>query len=278
MSHLHLGHRSERAVVTMMRSAHMIVPKEEIDAKYKECNCQIGIHRVAPPNVSCRAAKYNGEVAAVDICYPFLDGHSDLKVGNHRRRLLVKFSFLGTVPGGLVLGTSLNDWARPLGAPGEILLGNGWPVCQNRAWGSLRNFRLEVGDGSARHSVENGLAGRAARPLKVDVVNISPTESRTKIERRTPTLAVVSKKHLPRSIAGIPSSLAMLARCDILPVYARTAFNRNPESAGPVIHQMHSVRNITHARNDVIHADADRAIKHASAELQKIASNRFARW
>ena len=50
--HLHLGHCSEHTLITMMRAAHMSVPVKEIEEIYKECNCQAGIHRITPPNVS----------------------------------------------------------------------------------------------------------------------------------------------------------------------------------------------------------------------------------
>ena len=80
-SHLHLGQCSGSTSITMIRAAHMSVPTQRIMELYESRKCQTGIHRVTPPNVSCWLSKYNGEVAAVDICYPFVDSHPDINGG-----------------------------------------------------------------------------------------------------------------------------------------------------------------------------------------------------
>ena len=51
----------------MLRVVHLDVPTELIEELYNECNFQAGVRRIAPTNVSCRVAKYNGEIVAVDI-------------------------------------------------------------------------------------------------------------------------------------------------------------------------------------------------------------------
>ena len=67
--------------------------------------------------------------------------------------------------------------------------------------------------------------------------------------------------HAPHTITGLPPAMEMLGSSDILSGFAQAAFNRNPDSTIPVVKQMNALRNITNARNAVIQADANYAIK-----------------
>ena len=118
--HLHLGHCSEHTLITMLRAAHMAVPTQMITELYKECNCQAGIHRITPPNVPCWLSKYNGEVVAVDICYPFMESHPDINGGKSPALItvdclsrFVNCTLLTRLDGECVTEAFLNDWVRP---------------------------------------------------------------------------------------------------------------------------------------------------------------------
>ena len=174
----------------------------------------------------------------------------------------VNCSLLSRLSGECVVQTFINDWVRTLGKPRRILLDNGGPGFKNQSWTEASHvFGWKLVQAPPNTQPQNGLAERAARSLKVEVRNILSTESRPLIEQRILTMAVIAKNRAPRAITGIPPPLAMVGRCDILSGFAQTAFNHNPDSTDPVVRQFNTVRNIMNARNAVIHADANHAIK-----------------
>ena len=214
-------------------------------------------------------SKYNGEVVAIDICYPFLDAHPDVNGGKSPALILidslssyVNCSPMPQISGKCVLDAFLNDWVRPLGKPRRILLDNGCPGFKNHLWAESNHvFGWQLAQAPPKTQSQNGLAERAVRSLKVAAGNILSSESLPKIEQTVLTLAVIAKNHAPHTITGLPPAMEMLGRSDILSGFAQTAFNHNPDSTAPAVKQMNSVRNITNAQNAVIHADANRAIK-----------------
>ena len=74
------------------------------------------------------------------------------------------------------------------------------------------------------------------------------------------TLGTISRNHAHRTIAGIPTSLALTGRADILAGFAAAIWNSDPESPDLITNQQNSVRNIPNARNDVIAASAPHAL------------------
>ena len=149
-----------------------------------------------------------------------------------------------------------------LGKPQRIISDNGGPGFKNQAWQEASHtFGWQLVNAPPNTQSQNGLAERAVRTLKVALKNILSTESRPKISQKYVTMAVIAKNHAPHTITGIPPALAMTGRSDILAGFAQTAFNHNPESTSPVVKQMNSARNIMNARNAVIHADANHAIR-----------------
>ena len=80
--HRQLGHCSEDTLWDILRAAHITIPREIINRLHRECRCQAGVQRVAPPPVSAWIAKSNGELVAVDVCYPFMDAHKEIHDGN----------------------------------------------------------------------------------------------------------------------------------------------------------------------------------------------------
>ena len=267
--HLHLGHCSQDTITTMLRAAHLHVPSEMITELYKSCKCQIGVHRMTPPNVSSWITKYNGEIIALDVCYPFVEAHPEINGGKSPALIVVdslsryiNCSLLKRVTGDCILETLLNDWVRTLGKPRKILTDHHGPGFRSKIWtdaSDIYGWQLITAPPSTQS--QNGLAERAVRSLKVAVRNILSTESRPKIDQMILTQAVIAKNHAPHAITGIPPALAMLGRSDILSGHAQVAFNHDPETNSPMIKQMNSLRNIMNARNAVIHADANHAIR-----------------
>ena len=215
------------------------------------------------PNVSFWLSTYNGEAAAVDICYSFTGPHPDAKGGKSPASIMTdglsRFaicSLLQKLAGEFAVGTFLNGWVRSVGKPRRILLDNGCHGFRNHAWGeSSHVFVWQLVQAPPNTQSQNGMAERAALSLKVDVRNFTYTESMPGIEQRISPMAVIEKNHDPHSITGGPPSLARAGRCDILPGFAHAAFNRNPDSP------IHAVRNMKHARSAVIHDGANRAIR-----------------
>ena len=71
--HLQLGHCSENTLIAVLRSARMHGDSTLIQKLFDDCKCQVAVQRTAPPNVACRLSKYNGEVGALGIIFPFKD-------------------------------------------------------------------------------------------------------------------------------------------------------------------------------------------------------------
>ena len=247
-----------------------MIPVGKITQLYRDCNCQAGVHRVPPPNVSCWVAKYNGEVVSVDTFYPFAEPHKEIAIGGKLPALItvgslpryVNCSLIPKVTGEHVPAAFLNDWVRPLGKPRRVLMGQGGPGFRSGAWTQASDtFGWQLVAAPVRTQSQNGLAGRNARSIKTAVRNLLAAESYPKPEQRIVTLAVIAKNHAPHSLTGLPPALAMLGRCDLLAGIAQTAFNHNPDSSGPTMRQMNTLRNITNARNAIIHAEANRLIE-----------------
>ena len=226
-----------------------MVPLWKIAQLYRECNCQSGVRRLAPPNGPCGIAKYNGEVVAVDSCYPFADAHKEITNGGKFPALImvdslrryVNCSSIPKVSVEYAEDAFLNDWVRPLGKPRRVLMDQGRPGFRSGSWtqaSDIFGWQL-VADPVRTHS-QNGLDERAARSIRTGVRNLLAAESYPKPEQRIITLAATGKNRAPHSWAGLPSALAMLGRCDILDGIARTAFNHNPDSSDHTIRQMNA--------------------------------------
>ena len=244
-AHLHLRYCSERTLIAKLRSAHMTAPEELISELYKDFKCQLGVRRIAPPNVSRRIAKYNGETVGVDVCFPFYESHQEIKGGKADALIAVdslpryaNCSLIARIAGECILATSSYDWVRPLGKPRLILLDHSGPGFRCKIWtdrSGLIGCKIICAPPGTQS--QNGLSGRAVRSLKVAARNILSTESRPEIEQRVLTSADIARNHSARTITGIPPDLAMLGLCDILAGYAATAFNHNPESTEHVVRQ-----------------------------------------
>ena len=137
------------------------------------------------------------------------------------------------------MGTFLNYSARNLGKPRRILTDADGPGFRNHA-------RTDASDTLGWQLIAalpgtqspNGLTERAARSIKTAARHITSTESRPKAAHRILTMAVLSKNHAPHTIDGATPAMSILDRCDILAVYAQTAFDRNPDSTGPSFRNM----------------------------------------
>ena len=265
-----LGHCSEATLTSLLRAAHIVVPVDKITQLFRDCNCQAGVHRVTPPNVSCWIAKYNGEVVAVDICYPFTDAHKEITNGGKFPALImvdilsryVNCSLIPKVTGGHVTAAFLNDWVRPLGKPRRVLMDQGGPGFRSgERTQASDTFGWQLVAAPVRTQSQNGLAERNVRSIKTAIRNLLAAESYPKPEQRIITMAAIAENHAPHSLTGLPPALAMLGRCDVLAGLAQTAFNHNPDSTDPTMRQMNTLRNIMNARNAIIHAEANRVVR-----------------
>ena len=70
---LQLGHCSGNALVSVLKAAQMHGESALIQKLYLDCKCQSAVQRIAPPTVACWLSKYNGEIVALGIIFPFKD-------------------------------------------------------------------------------------------------------------------------------------------------------------------------------------------------------------
>ena len=91
--------------------------------------------------------------------------------------------------------------------------------------------------------------------------NIFPATKNARPCQEILTRSAIAENHAPHTTTGLPPALAMTGRCDILAGYSHTAFNHDPEIADPVMKVINITRNITHARNAIISADANCAVR-----------------
>ena len=133
-------------------------------------------------------SKYNGEVVAVDICYPCLDAHPDVNGGKSPSLIMIgslsryaNCSLMPQISGKCALDDFLNDCVRPLGKPRRILMDNGCPGLKNHLWAEASHvFGWKLAQAPPQTHSQNGLAERAVRSFEVAVWNISSSESRPK--------------------------------------------------------------------------------------------------
>ena len=158
--------------------------------------------------------------------------------------------------------TFANDWVRTIGKPRRIITDSGGPSLAGNFWrelGHLYGWQMIQAPQFTPH--QNGLADRAVRSFKIAVKNIFSAAENACPCQEILTQAVIAKNHVPHTTTGMPPALAMTGRCDILEGYSHTAFSHDPEIADSVMKVNNIIRNIMNARNAIIFADANCAVR-----------------
>ena len=130
-------------------------------------------------------AKCNGDIVAIDNCYPFNESHPEVKGGGHHAlivvgslSLYVNCSSIGKLSGRNALSTFLNGWVRPMGKPRRILMDNGGPGLRSTIWTDASDTSgWQIVTTPPLAQSQNGIAERAVRSLKTEGLDISPIES-----------------------------------------------------------------------------------------------------
>lgn len=98
------------------------------------------------------------------------------------------------------------------------------------------------------------------RSLKVATRSIMTDETMTPCQDVL-TMATIARAHTPNTITGIPPSLSMTGRPDVIAGRSATIWNRDPESVEEALAvQQNATRNILNARNAAIMASAQQAL------------------
>ena len=130
------------------------------------------------------------------------------------------------------------------------------------AWGKLSDiYGRQMIHAPKYAPYQNGLAERSTRSLKIAVKNITAATRALAPTQEISTQAVIAKNHVPHAVTGIPPALAMTGRCDFLSGCGHTAFAQDPEKADSLSRINNSLVTIMNARNAIIFADANNAIK-----------------
>ena len=267
--HIQLGHCSENTLVTTIRAAQMHCYLVVIQDVLAKCGCQTAVRRITPPVVASTAAKYNGEIIALDIIFPFtncFDGriskeHPALFMIDSLSRF-VNCTLLVNRASGYAAQVFINDWVRTLGKPRRIITDRGGPTLQGDAWAELSDiYGWEMIHAPRFAPHQNGIAERSTRSLKIAVGNLTTATNTTDPAQDISTQSAIAKNHVPHSVTGIPPAMAMTGRCDILAGHGYTALTHDPNAFDSLIRVTNNMNNILNARNAIIVADASYAIK-----------------
>ena len=182
--HLQLGRCSENTLRSVSKAAQMNGGNEVIQKLFFDCKCQVAVQRIAPPTVAWRLGKYNGEIAALDIIFPFADCMAE-KVSKDFAALFmidslsrfinctsrfINCTLLIALDAEHVGQTFLIDWVRTIGKPRRIITDAGGPNLTG-------DFRMELSHMYGWQMIQapqftpqqNGLAERAVRSFKIAV-------------------------------------------------------------------------------------------------------------
>ena len=267
--HVQLGHCSENALLTTTRSAQMHCDLSVIQTMMGKCGCQTAVRRITLPPVASMAAKFNGEIIALDIIYPFTDCF-DEKISKEFPALFMIDSLSRFVNCALLINRAsghasqifLDDWVGTLGKPRRIITDRGGPTLQGEAWTDLSHiFGWQMIHAPKFSPNQNGLAERSTRSLEIAVKNLITATQALAPTQEILTQAVIAKNHVPHAVTGIPPAMAMTGRCDILDGHGQTAFTHDPNASDSLIRTTNNLNNILNARNAIIAADASYAIK-----------------
>ena len=273
--HLQLGHCSQRQLSELLKFAGCKVDQNQILRIHQQCGCNRMVHRVTPPVVSSWIARFSGEVVAIDIIYPF----TEFGVDSHRpgkARIpsmpallvvdsLTRFitcSLLTDLTSETVSQAFLRDWVMPFGKPKRIILDQGGPGLTGTEWGKLSHvFGWQFIKAPTRASYQNGLAERSVRSLKAAIQSIALNDGILNLTQEVITLAVIAKNHSPHAVTGLPPAFAMTGRCDVTSGATTCMWEHDPMSHDSLIPQTNALRKILDARNAILKADSENAVR-----------------
>ena len=105
------------------------------------------------------------------------------------------------------------------------------------------------------------MAEGAFRSLKIGIAISDTPNPYRPLRQLAIAHAVISKNRFPHSIAWHPTACEMTGRCDILPGFPPTSFNREPEAIDVVARKTNEMSRITNGRDAIIHSDANLAVR-----------------
>ena len=274
--HLQLGHCSPQQLTELVKFGKYKVPQEQIERIHRQCGCKRSVHRITPPVVSSWIARFSGEIVAMDIIYPFTEFGIDQNWTEARARAksppallvvdsLTRFitcTLLDDVTTQTVSQAFLRDWVMHFGKPKRIILDQGGPGFTGHEWENLSHvFGWQYIKAPTRASHQNGLAERSVRSLKAAIQSIALNDGHANLTQEVITLAVIAKNHAPHAVTGLPPAFAMTGRCDITSGASTCIWEHDPLSHDSLIPQVNSLRKILDARNAILRADSENAIK-----------------
>ena len=254
----------------LLRAGRRIVDPEQIRRISGKCTCRGDANRITPPKLTGRTSEFCGEVIGIDVVYPFVytaETRKDILGGSYPALLIAdclsRFAICSSIRDlreATLTSTLVSDWIRPLGKPRRIISDNGPPGMTGIEWGEFPHaFCIQLVRAPKETPQQNGLAERVVRSLKIALKQLlldrSVMPSQSLVSHVT-----MARNHFPHTVTGIPPALAMTGRSDLLDGRASTAWNHDPHSVDPAVRQLNSTWHILNARNDIITADAERAL------------------
>ena len=130
-----------------MKAARMTAGAADIAEVYRKCQCRNAVRRITTPPHFTMVSKYNGEIAAVDLGYPFADIRSAIKAKQFHALIMAdslsrcaNCSFLPEITGRETTTAFVNDWMRTLGKPRRIILDIGGTGYNGPEWSQVSNL------------------------------------------------------------------------------------------------------------------------------------------
>ena len=170
-------------------------------------------------------AKYNGEIVAIDIVFPFADCFGG-ELAKEYPALFTTDSLSRCINCSPLIARDstrasqvfMNEWVRIIGKARRVITDRGRPTLSGAVRAELSHtFGWQMIHAPQFASHQNGLAERSARSLEISAKRIISATCENCTTQEILTQSVISKNHVPHAVTGLSPELAMTGRCEILP-------------------------------------------------------------
>lgn len=225
--------------------------------------CARKVTSATPPKISSCVSKLNGEIVVMDAAYQSA-GSRARKAFPQIAALVIVFHMARFRACSLLpeLTTETNSRTTGYGLSGtpRVILDAGPPGLLGPEWERLSHvYFWQMVAAPPRAPNQSGILGRSFRYLKIAARAIMTDQNMIQGQDVLP-LASIARRHAPHSVTGIPPSLAMTGRADLLAGAASAISDHDPPLA-ILRPRKNGMPNILNARNAAILDSARQALR-----------------